>query len=111
MDATAPGFQVVLETLRAWSPAPEERCQIEAVEDAIVDGAKGLVLLWSQFTVDQRVRAFGLVATDEEVMRLAATNAGHFLLSDLHLMLVEPHGAAGDESTRTWFRPVDGFIA
>jgi hypothetical protein len=104
-------FQLVVETLRAWTPEPDEFCWIEAVEEAVVDGQSGLIVLWSQSTSDQGVRAFGLIATADEIVRVALTNDGEFQLSDLHLMLVEPHGTAADNRTRTWFRSADGFIA
>ena len=97
--------------MRAWSPRPEDVCRVEAVEEVVVDGARGLVLLWTQITIDQGVRGFGLIAKADEIVRLAATNAGEFHLSDLHLMLVEPQGTRADEGSRTWFRSVDGFIA
>jgi hypothetical protein len=111
VNVIAADFQLVVDTLRAWSPRPEELCRVEAVEEALVDGARGLVLLWTQTTTDQGLRAFGLIATADEMVRLAATNGGEFPLSDLHLMLVEPHGTTADERSRTWFRSVDGFIA
>ena len=97
--------------LRAWGPELDAYSKIESVEVALVDGLYGLVLLWSQDTLDQGVRRFGLVATAEEIERLAATNGGELLLSDLHLMLVEPHSTEADEQTRTWFRSVEGFVA
>ena len=84
---------------------------IESIELAVVDGVQGLALLWSQRTVEQGLRRFGLIATAEEVERLAATNAGELLLSDLHLMLIEPHGTTASAGTRTWFRSVEPFLA
>ncbi|MCW3101448.1 MAG: hypothetical protein JWL77_7066 [Chthonomonadaceae bacterium] len=105
------GFFELVDTLRSAGPELDAHSKIESIEVALVDGACGIVVLWSQDTLDQGVRRFGLVATAEEFKRLALTNDGEFLLSDLHLMLVEPHGTRADEQTRTWFRSVDGFIA
>lgn len=105
------GLNSVVEALRAAGPELDPYSTIESIDVAVVDGVEGLVLLWSQHTTDQGQRRFGLIATAGEIERLAATNGGHFRLSDLHLMLVEPHGTIADAATRTWFRSVDGFIA
>jgi hypothetical protein len=109
--ATGDGLRRVVDTLRSWGPGLDAHSTIESIELALVDGADGLVLLWSQGTSDQGLRRFGLIATADEVERLASTNAGELRLSDLHLMLVEPHGTEAGEQTRTWFRSIDGFIA
>jgi hypothetical protein len=101
----------VVETLRSWGPSLDEFSTIESIELAVVDGVEGLVLRWQQGTLDQGLRLFGLIATGDEVVRLASTNSGELRLSDLHLMLVEPQHADAEPPTRTWFRSVDGFIA
>jgi hypothetical protein len=101
----------IVDVLLAAAPMLGAQTALESVEPALVDGTEGLALLWEQRTVDQGLRRFGLLATVEEIERLAATNSGDLLLSDLHLMLVEPHATEADEASRTWFRSVDGFIA
>lgn len=105
------GLNSIVEALRAAGPELDPCSTIESIEVAVVDDGEGLVLQWSQVTADQGLRQFGLVATTEEIERLASTNAGLFRLSDLHLMLVEPHGTSADAGTRTWFRSVSRFSA
>jgi len=97
----------VVEALRMWEPDANDYAMVEWVEPALVDGVDGLTLLWAQGSTEDGYRQFGLVATAAEIDRLALSNGGHFRLSDLHLMLVEPHAAG--RQPRTWFRSAAGF--
>ena len=97
----------VIEVLRMWEPGPNDYAMVESVEPALVDGVDGLTVLWAQGSPEDGYRHFGLVATAAEIERLALSNGGHFQLSDLHLMLVEPHAAG--QQPRTWFRSTTAF--
>lgn len=97
----------VAEALQTWQPDVNDYATVESVEPALVDGVDGLTILWAQRSAERGFRRFGLVATAAEIERLATSNGGHFRLSDLHLMLIEPH--AGGEQARTWFRSVAEF--
>ena len=97
----------VVEALRTWEPGPHDRAIVESVEAALVDGVNGLTVLWAQGSPVGGYRHFGLVTTAADIERLALSNGGHFRLSDLHLMLVEPHAAG--QQPRTWFRSTADF--
>ena len=103
-------LEQVLRALRGWSPAPDEFTLIESVEAAMVDERDGLTVQWTQKTLDQGVRRFGLVVTTDEVASCAAQSGLDRVLADLHLMLVEPHATEADEHARTWFRSLSEFI-
>ena len=90
-----------------WEPGPNDYAMVESVEPALVDGVDGLTVLWAQGSPEDGYRHFGLVATAAEIERLALSNGGHFHLSDLYLMLVEPHAAG--QQPRTWFRSTTAF--
>lgn len=97
----------IVEALRTWEPGPHDHAVVESVELALVDGVDGLTVLWAQGSPEEGYRHFGLVATAADLERLALSNGGHFQLSDLHLMLVEPHAAG--RQPRTWFRSAGEF--
>jgi hypothetical protein len=97
----------VIEALRTWEPDATDNAVVESVEAALVDGVDGLTVLWAQGSPEDGYRHFGLVATAADIERLARSNGGIFRLSDLHLMLVEPHAAG--QQPRTWFRSTADF--
>jgi hypothetical protein len=94
--------------MRTWKRPLDEFSEIESAEFAVVDGSEGLVVLWTQTTTDQGVRHFGLLVTVEE---LAIHDEGGVdtLLSDLFVIVSEPHGTVADECSRTWFRSFAPF--
>jgi hypothetical protein len=98
----------LVERIRDWSQDVDEYSKIDSVECAVVDRSVGLVLLWTQHTVDQGTRSFGVLISEEEIARYG-TDIDR-ILADLRLMIMEPHGTQADENTRTWFRSLDGFI-
>jgi hypothetical protein len=100
-------LETVVEALRMWEPDPTDFAMVESVEPALVDGVDGLTVLWAQGSPEDGYRHFGLVATAADIARLALSNGGHFRLSNLHLMLVEPHAAG--QQPRTWFRSTADF--
>lgn len=82
---------------------------LEGYERALVEDAPGLLVRWSQQTEDQGLRRFGVVASAEEFIRLLDDDPSVVQLTDLHLMLEEPHGTLADAAMRTWYRSVDPF--
>lgn len=82
---------------------------LEGYERVLVGDAPGLLVRWSQATEDQGLRRFGVIATGDEFMRLLDDDPAVVRLTDLHLMLEEPHGTSADAETRTWFRSVEPF--
>ena len=96
--------------IRGFGTSPDAFTVIESVERAVVDGGDGLVMLWTQRTLDQGVRRFGLIARGDELADFENRGGIQRVLADLHLMAVEPHGTMADETTRTWFTSVSDFI-
>ena len=97
----------VVQALRMWEPDPSDYAMVESVEPTLVDGVDGLTVLWAQGSPEDGYRHFGLVAAAADIQRLGLSNGGHFRLSNLHLMLVEPHAAR--QHPRTWFLSTSDF--
>lgn len=95
--------------LRAWSPGPGDNAVIDSAEAVVnVEGRIGLALRWTQTTMDQGVRTFGLTITIEDLLyhRSTAGSADpEEALADLLLAVVEPHTAFGpnDPEVRSLF--------
>ena len=96
--------------MRGWGRTPDEFTVVEAVERVVIDGREGLVILWTQRTLDQGVRQFGLLADGGELAAYVESGGVERVLADLHLMVVEPHSTTADANTRTWFTSVGDFI-
>jgi hypothetical protein len=81
------------ERLRAWTPRAEDHAYLESVEVVLVDGSVGLDLRWTQATVDQGHRRFGLLTTVEELLQDADTDSMEWVVEALLIAIQEPHAA------------------
>ncbi len=100
------------ETVRLLRDTPErfeDHAYPETAEVVVVDDQPGVLMLWTQSTVDQGVRSFGLLMTVEELVaaiphdRSRPAKAGD-LVGDLGLLVVEPHATTAAPRQRTWIR-------
>lgn len=100
------------ETVKLLLDTPERfesHAFLEAAEVVSVDEQPGILMLWTQSTMDQGVRSFGLLMTVEEIVAAVPHNRSRpatpsDLVGDLGLLVVEPHSTTAGRRQRTWFR-------
>ena len=85
-----------------------EYSRLEGAEVIWLEGRPGVVMTWTQTTLDQGFRRFGLLMTVEEMLGslhgsgLPSDFDG--IMFDLTLAVDEPHGTNSPADARTWFR-------
>jgi hypothetical protein len=100
------------ETVKRLLETPErfnDYAYLEAAEVVLVDEQPGLLMRWTQSTMDQGVRSFGLLMTVEEIVAAVPHDRSRpatpsDLVADLGLLVVEPHGTTAGRRQRTWLR-------
>jgi hypothetical protein len=85
--------------IQDWNIPPEDDAHVVSVEPADVDGAPGIVIVWTQAGVHR----YGLSVTIAEVLAEYGPDAFTQGLSDLQIAVVEPHPRS-EGSRMTWFR-------
>jgi hypothetical protein len=100
--------RAAVEALLRYAPQLDDYCELEGAEVIWLEGRPGVAVTWSQTTLDQGFRRFGLLMTVHEMLRSlhgsSLPSDAYGILADLRLAFEEPHGTKSPEEARTWFR-------
>lgn len=108
MDAEEELARAAVAALLRHAPRLDDFCDLEGADVIWLDGRPGVAVTWSQTTLDQGFRRFGLLMTVHEMLRSlhgsGLPSDADGILADLRLAVEEPHGTRSPEDARTWFR-------
>jgi len=100
--------RAAVDALLRYAPQLDDYCELEGAEVIWLEGRPGVAVTWSQTSLDQGFRRFGLLMTVHEMLRSLHGSGlprdADGILADLRLAVEEPHGTKSPEDARTWFR-------